>query len=482
MGAASVVSLEEFRQVRLHAEARQRLHEHFDRWLDQVEDRVKAQPPTLEQLVQAVLAMRQELLGPVAQSLVEQEHGQTVTQARARCPHCGQTLSARGPEHRTVETLVGAVTLERPYFYCLPCQAGFSPLDEALELLPQRKQGDIQKAVARLAAEVPYATAAALFQELTGLPVSDHTVHHVVDDLTEGLTVLDVSPTATEIQQKVAQVAEGKTWRPILVLAIDGADVPTRPETAKGRRPGRRHQRAKRARWTGEWREAKGFRFYLVEDDRIEHVLSWHQVQTDEELAAALQAVQAAGLLPEAQVRLCVIADGAPWIWKQVQALFPSAVQILDYYHCCEHLHTVALLQYGDHPDQQHEWCEAAVARLCWGEVHGVIWGLQRMKPKDAQAAQEIAKLIGYLQRHQERLDYRWARKGGYPISSGGIESANTCICHVRLKRSGAWWYVDNANQMLALRCAKYNGTFDRVFEAYQQKATQSHTEAPRKK
>jgi hypothetical protein len=62
------------------------------------------------------------------------------------------------------------------------------------------------------------------------------------------------------------------------------------------------------------------------------------------------------------------------------------------------------------------------------------------MKPKDAQAAEAIAKLIGYLQRHQERLDYRFARKGGYPMGSGGIESANTFVCHVRLKRSGAWW------------------------------------------
>jgi hypothetical protein len=46
-------------------------------------------------------------------------------------------------------------------------------------------------------------------------------------------------------------------------------------------------------------------------------------------------------------------------------------------------------------------------------------------------------------------------------MGSGGIESANKFICHVRLKRSGAWWYVNHANQRLALRCAKYNGTFD---------------------
>jgi hypothetical protein len=475
MGAASVVSLEEFRQARLHAEARQRLHEHFDRWLAHVESRVKEKPPTLEQITQAVFEMRQDLLGAVTQSLVAQAHGPGLTQDCAICPHCGQTLAARGPVQRTVETMVGAVTLERPYFYCRGCQAGFSPLDEAVELSPRRKQGDIQKAAVRLAAEVPYDTAAELFRELTGLVLSDHTVHQVVDDLTAGLTVLDVSPTAAEIQDKVAQVAEGKTWRPILVLALDGADVPTRPETAKGRRPGRRHQRAKRARWTGEWREAKGFRFYLIDDERIVHVLSWHQVQTDEDVGEALRQVKATGLIPEAQVRLCVLGDGAPWIWKQVHALFPTAVQVLDYYHCCEHLHQVAALQYGEHPERQHEWSETAVARLFWGEVYGVIWGLQRMKPKDAQAAEAIHKLMGYLQRHQERLDYRFARKGGYPIGSGGIESANKFICHVRLKRSGAWWYVENANQMLALRCAKYNGTFDRVFAVYQQKTRRSH-------
>jgi hypothetical protein len=479
MGAASVVSLEEVRQARLQAEARQRLHEHFDRWLDQVESCVKEKPPTLEQLAQAVFEMRQDLLGHVTQGLVEQAHGPILEQDTARCPHCGRMLAARGPVRRTVETMVGAVTLERPYFYCVPCQAGFSPVDEALQLLPRRKQGDMQKAAARLAAEVPYETAAELFQELTGLTLSDHTMHHVVDDLTNGLSVLDVSPTAAEIYAKVTQVAKGKSWRPILVLAIDGADVPTRPESVKGHQPGRRHTRAKRARWAGEWREAKGFRFYLVAGERIEHVLSWHQVQTDAALAAALQQVTAAGLIPEAQVRLCVIADGALWIWKHVRALFPAAVEILDYYHCCEHLAKVAGLQYGGYPERQQEWYEAAMARLFWSEVEGVIWGLQRMKPRNAQAAEEIAKLIAYLHRHQERVDYRFARKGGYPIGSGGIEAANKCICHVRLKRSGAWWYVTNANQMLALRCAKYNGTFDRVFETYRRNPKQSHHETP---
>jgi hypothetical protein len=64
-------------------------------------------------------------------------------------------------------------------------------------------------------------------------------------------------------------VAQGKRWRLIVVLAIDGAAVPTRPEAAKGGRPGRKHKRTKRARWQGHWREAKGFRFYLAASDRM---------------------------------------------------------------------------------------------------------------------------------------------------------------------------------------------------------------------
>jgi hypothetical protein len=72
-------------------------------------------------------------------------------------------------------------------------------------------------------------------------------------------------------------------------------------------------------------------------------------------------------------------------------------------------------------------------------------------------------------------------------MGSGGIESANKFISHVRLKRSGAWWYVAQANEMLALRCAKpglspaegYNGTFRTVFDRYKQRAMKGQGEPP---
>jgi hypothetical protein len=98
----------------------------------------------------------------------------------------------------------------------------------------------------------------------------------------------------------------------------------------------------------------------------------------------------------------------------------------------------------------------------------GCYWGVAA-HPLNEQATHEIERTIVYLTNNQHRINYNAARKGGFPIGSGGIESVNKFICHVRLKRSGAWWYIPNGNYMLALRCAMYNGTFDRVSNRAQQ-------------
>src|SRR4029453_2954010 len=138
-------------------------------------------------------------------------------------------------------------------------------------------------------------------------------------------------------------------------------------------------KRARRARWRGQWRDAKGFRFSLLDGERIVHVLSWHQVQNEAQLGAALKQVKEAGVIPEEQVRLCVICDGAEWIGKHVQALFPHARQGLDYYHCAQDLHRVAKPHSGA-PVQALEWVEATMTRLYLGKVGVVLGGLPRMQ------------------------------------------------------------------------------------------------------
>lgn len=147
----------------------------------------------------------------------------------------------------------------------------------------------------------------------------------------------------------------------------------------------------------------------------------------------------------------------------------PQARQVLDYYHCAQYVHKIATAQYGASVQGQ-EWVEATMTRLYLGKIQAVLRGLRRMHPTSDDAAKAIANGWAYLHEHRGRTHYRQLRRGGYPLGSGGIESSNKFICHVRLKRSGAWWYETNSNRMLALRCAKYNGTLGQVFVRYQQR------------
>ena len=463
MGCAEVIALDQVRARKHWTTLRQRLHERFDQWLDQLESALPEGAPTLGQVSETVWTLRQQLTSGVAETIVQHTHQEEQHRPHMPCPTCARLLTARGPVHRCVETMVGPIALERPYFYCRVCRAGTSPLDEALDVRAGRIQRDVQQAAVDLATEVPYETASTLWSQLSGMTVSSERMHTITHQVAEGLRVVEVAPAREEIDRRVRQGAAGRFRRPVLVLGIDGAYVPSRPESARGRRPGQARHRARRARWRHEWREAKGFRFYLLDGERIVHVLSWHQVQTEEELGEALQQVKDAGVIPEETVRLCVIGDGAEWIWKHVQALFPQACQVLDYYHCAEYLHKVAKAQYGDSLQAQ-EWAEATLTRLYLGKVGQVLGGLRRMQPTSEEALKAIDNCWGYLTDHRSRTRYQTFRRGGYPLGSGGMESANKFICHVRLKRSGAWWYEDSSNQMLALRCAKYNGTFVQVF------------------
>ena len=98
------------------------------------------------------------------------------------------------------------------------------------------------------------------------------------------------------------------------------------PTPAKGKEEG------------GEWKEIKGFRLYLMDGQNIAHVISCHQVCGDDELAQDLVRIKEAGLIPEEKIRLLIIGDGAPWIWNRCKEIFPSAKEILDYYHCSEYV------------------------------------------------------------------------------------------------------------------------------------------------
>jgi hypothetical protein len=345
MGCAEVISLSEVRASTQWQRLRNALHARFDQWLDRLEEQLPDPTTSLAEVTEAVWQLRQDLTGGLSETIIEQAHVGERTRQYAYCSQCGRRVRARPLVPRTVETMVGPVHVERPYFYCTSGCGGMYPFDEAVDFVPGCKQLDVPKAAAQLAIEMPYEEAQTLCSDLTGVKLGSERLHTFTHQAAEGLTVLDVAPSRDDIERRLAEMAAGRFRRPVLVLGIDGAYVPTRPDSARERRPGPRHSRARRASWRGQWRDAKGFRFSLMDAERIVHLLSGHQGQNEAQLGQALEQVKKAGVIPEEHVRLCVVCDGASWRWQHIKLLCPSARQVLDSYHCKEYRHKVAKVQ-----------------------------------------------------------------------------------------------------------------------------------------
>jgi len=434
--------------------------EEFFEFLNLRLDQIAEQSPMgkIEDITGPIFRNKSEILGQMVLGLIKKEHHHLLNQEYCNCPKCNKRIKAWNKKvKRTVESLGGHFDLYRPYFYCKDCKHGFYPLDAALGLAPSPKQYDIQDLEAWLSSELPFKTAAEAFQRCTGDSLSNDHMFETSNRIGNHLNILDVCPTKDEVEQKVDELSKDKFRRPVMMLAIDGAHAPTRPEPSpwKGKRG------------KGEYKEVKGFRLYLIDADRIVHLISWHQVQDEEEFAQGLLKIREAGLIPEDKVRLCIIADGAPWIWIKPLEIFPKAKLVLDFYHCSEYIHAVANAQYGKGTKQAREWVEATFTRLFHNNVDDVIRGLKIMQPASSEAEEKITGAVRYLSKRKNLVNYGSAKRAGYHLGSGAIESANKFISHVRLKRSGAWWYITNANNILKLRCAKYNGTYDNIIRKY---------------
>ncbi|MBI3049837.1 MAG: ISKra4 family transposase [Acidobacteria bacterium] len=435
------------------AGARKMAHDALDKLLDDLEAEGE-HAPTLRALSERLMISRQHLLATCLETALKQRYAAELTQKAWTCA-CGRTLRSWRSDPKELSTLHGRIILYRPYFYCRSCGTGCHPLDEQLQLAAATHQFDIQERSTRLGAEIPFGLSEEQFQRLTGVQASAHFIHGTLNAVGEAARLERVVPPADEIGRRIEDARAGSHRRPVLVVACDGAHAPTRP--AGGR---------KKKRGPGAWREAKGVRLYLLgRDHRIIHVASWHEIGDKEHVSTALGII--ASRIPRDQVRLALVADGAEWTWDVMRRHFPDGEEILDYYHCAEHVHATAHAQFGEGTLEAHEWTEAVLTRLALNELGRTLGGLKRMRPRSPAAAEEIRTLAVYLAGQSERFGYDELRRRGLPRGSGGIESANKLICHVRLKRSGAWWLEGNGNAMLRIRCAIYNGTFPQVFADY---------------
>lgn len=147
---------------------------------------------------------------------------------------------------------------------------------------------------------------------------------------------------------------------------------------------------------------------------------------------------------------LIFVCDGAAWIWKQVEKLFPKAVQIVDWYHANQYLYAVAEV-FSASKEEQKQWL-LEMKELLWdGQIETIIKRCHALLEK---LGEPVFRLISYYSNNIERMRYKDFRAKNYLVGSGTVESACKQIVSMRLKRSGARWTEHGALMTAKARTA----------------------------
>jgi hypothetical protein len=151
-----------------------------------------------------------------------------------------------------------------------------------------------------------------------------------------------------------------------------------------------------------------------------------------------------------------VTADGAEWIWRLAADLFPDSVQIVDWYHACQHLAEAARALHPDDDAAAQRWFRRRCANLYKGEVHKITRSLD---------AADLTQQSRYFHTHRRRMQYHTCLEEGYPIGSGTVESGVKQF-KGRLTGPGMRWSRRSAEEMLVIRGAIMGQSFDALWDA----------------
>lgn len=128
----------------------------------------------------------------------------------------------------------------------------------------------------------------------------------------------------------------------------------------------------------------------------------------------------------------------------------------IDFYHLCEYLAAAAP---RTNKQQQKNWLKKQKTALKKNQVIKVLNDLStRIEPEHiADKFAPVRVCYRYIKNRLEYINYKGAIDANLPIGSGKIESAHRYVIQKRLKLTGSWWTIKNADNMLALRILRVN-------------------------
>jgi hypothetical protein len=168
------------------------------------------------------------------------------------------------------------------------------------------------------------------------------------------------------------------------------------------------------------------------------------------------QAAWAAGM--QKANRRAFVADGSANNWRLQKRFFSSFEPVLDFIHALSYVYAAAMA--GRAFEEGWECYSQWIAWVWKGEVSRVIEELQKRqeevgKPEKGESETSVpsvvARGLGYLSNHKDKMKYNEYRKAGLPLTSSLMESTVKQM-NQRVKGTEKFWCGEGAEAIVQLR------------------------------
>jgi hypothetical protein len=379
----------------------------------------------------------------------------------------GRVISSERGEHfefigyrdKEVLTVLGQVKIHRAYYHDKVSKTGYCPKDRALDIEGTRFSPGVRRIMGRVGAYRPFGLGREDIACMAGIDINTKEIER---------TSRQLGQEAEEFYKK--EVDAGLAVIPIeqastMYICMDGTGVPMVKAELVNRHGKSEDGQAKS-------REAKlGCVFtqtkinekgYPVRDERSTSYVGF--IEAAEQFGSRIYGEAIRRGLERAR-RVCVIGDGAPWIWNIADEQFYGAIQIVDLYHAREHYWNVAKAHFGNDKDKMSQWAERCRRKLDEGEVEEVILFIRQVLSSAEHGKEICEREINYFEKNKERMRYDEFRRQGLFVGSGVLEAGCKTVIGQRLKQSGMHWTVNGANSIIALRCCILSNRWEDFWE-----------------
>lgn len=354
--------------------------------------------------------------------------------ASVACKCGGKAKYVRRRQGQT-KTQLDWIEMTRAYYLCERCGKGQYPLDQQLGFCAGGISAGLDKRLAYLGTMLPFAEAAHVLEEMTGVSVSANRVRFSTEELGSLVAADEQQAIEAAWDPDQPEPAPDESLDP-LYISMDGMQVLTREEGWREQLLGSiytsREGPASRADAESAIRAGKHSYYTSMGDVDVFGKGLWTEAQR-RGLDAAKQVV--------------VIGDGAHWIWRLADEHFPQAIQILDWYHVTTYVWKAAHAIYGETSDMGRRWAHKQLDDLWQGRVRQVV---RRLRAHVAH--KPVQQAISYFNNNRQRMRYPLFRQMGLQIGSGPIESGCKHVLIQRLRQAGMRWSQERLQAVAKLR------------------------------